>query len=151
MACILVCVLASHTSNGKDFYRPNWLTNKHNFTSKLVTEWTIRAREESECLIILDISKAFKCINRNWLEICEEPSSSKATCHLHATKCLTLFKLWKCIGQKFWNQHWSTQGDWASSLEFICYHAKTRNWVKFNKPSDNFYVEQIKDQILLTI
>ena len=46
-------------------YRPNRSTTEHVFTSKLIIEITITARNESAHLITLDMSKAFDSINRN--------------------------------------------------------------------------------------
>ena len=46
-------------------YRPNRSTTEHVFTSKLIIERTIKARNESAHLIILDMSRASDSINRN--------------------------------------------------------------------------------------
>ena len=46
-------------------YRLNRSTTAHVFHSKLITERTITARNESVHLIMLDMSKAFDSINRN--------------------------------------------------------------------------------------
>ena len=55
-------------------YRPKRPTTEHVFTSKLITERTITARNESTYLIMLDMSKTFGSINRmNTLKIYETP------------------------------------------------------------------------------
>ena len=48
-------------------YRPNRSTTEHVFTSKLIIERTITARNESAHLIMLGMSKTFDSVNRNQL------------------------------------------------------------------------------------
>ena len=48
-------------------YRPNRSTAEHVFTSKLIIERTITARNESAHLIMLGMSKTFDSVNRNQL------------------------------------------------------------------------------------
>ena len=62
-------------------YRPNRSTTEHVFTSKLIIERTITARNESAHLIILDMSKAFDSINRS--QLIEDLCSVIETDELH--------------------------------------------------------------------
>ena len=48
-------------------YGPERSTTEHVFTSKLIIERTVAARNESAHLIMLDMSKEFGSINRNQL------------------------------------------------------------------------------------
>ena len=66
--------------------RPNRSTTEHVFTSKLIIERTITARNESAHLIMLDMSKAFDRINRN--QFIEDLRNTIETDELHIISTL---------------------------------------------------------------
>ena len=46
-------------------YRKNTPTTEHLFPTKLITERTVSPTDETVCLLLLDMSKAFDSIQRN--------------------------------------------------------------------------------------
>ena len=74
-------------------YRPSRSATEYVFTSKLIIERTITARNESAYLIMMDMSKAFDSINRN--QLIEDLRNTIETDehHLNTSQCFTLCKM----------------------------------------------------------
>ena len=125
-------------------YRPNRSTTEHVFTSKLITERTITARNESAHLIMLDMSKAFDIINRNHL--IEDLQNTIETDELHTISTLLNVSLSvRCentLSEEFETGTGAPQGDGASALQFTNYLAKTVEPARSNQLADHPYPEQ---------
>ena len=107
-------------------YRRNRSTTEHVFTSKLIIERTITARNESAHLIMLDMSKAFDSKNRN--QLIEDLRNTIETNELHIISTLLNVSLSvRCdntLIEVFETDTSANQGDCASALQFTYYLAK---------------------------
>ena len=135
-------------------YRPNRSTTEHVFTSKLIIERTITARNESARLIMLGISKAFNSINRN--QLIEGLQDIIETDELHIISTLLNVSLSvRCentLSEVFETDTGALQGDCVSALQFTHYLAKTLELARSSQQTDHPYAEQnvrssIPDQI----
>ena len=134
-------------------YRPNRSTTEHVFTSKLIIERTITARNESAHLIMLDMSKAFDSINRN--QLIEDLRNTIETDELHIISTLLNVSLSvRCentLSEVFETDTGAPQGDCASALQFTYHLAKTLEPARSNQLADHSYAEQNVRSRFLTI
>lgn len=122
-------------------YRPNWSIIEHILT---LTERTITAKNESAHQIMLDMSKAFDCINRN--KLIEDLRNNIEADEQHII--FTLLNISLSVGcenalsEVFDTDTGAPQGDSESALDLTYYLAKTLDRVKCIQPLDHLYVEQ---------
>ena len=125
-------------------YRPKRSTTEHVFTSKLIIEKTITARNESAHLIMLDMSKAFDSINRN--QLTEDLRDTNETNELHIISTLVNVSLSiRCentVSEAFETNTGTPQGNCASALQFTYYLAKTLEPAGSNQLADHPYAER---------
>ena len=115
------------------------IDQQHVFTSKLIFERTITARNESTHLIMLDMSKAFDSINRNQLN--KDLRNTAETDELHIISTLLNVSLSvRCentLSEVFETDTGAPQGDCTSALQFTYYLAKMLEPAKPNQLTDH--------------
>ena len=125
-------------------YRLNRSTTEHVFTSKLITEKTITARNESAHLIMLEMGKAFDNINRN--QLIEDLRNTIETDELHIISTLLNVSLSiryeNTLSKIFETDTGAPQGDCASALQFTYCIAKRLEPARSNQLADRPYAEQ---------
>ena len=125
-------------------YGPNRSTTENVFTSKVIIERTITARNDFIHLIRLDMSKAFNSINRN--QLIEDLRNTIETNELHIIFTLLNVSLSvRCentLSKIFKNDTGAPQRDCASALQLTYYLVKTLESARSNQLVDHPYVQQ---------
>ena len=125
-------------------YRRNRSTAKHVFTSTLIIERTITIRNESACLIMLDMNKAFDSINRD--QFIEDLRNTIETNEVHIISTLLNVSLSvRCentLSKVFETDAGAPQRDCASALQFTYYLAKTLESARSDQLADHPHAEQ---------
>ena len=125
-------------------YRPNRSKLEYVFTSTLIIERTITARNESTHLIMLDMSIAFNSINRN--QLIEDLRNTIETDELHIiSTLLNISSSVRCestLSEVLETNTVVPQGDCASAVQFTYYVAKTLEPARSNQLADHPYTEE---------
>ena len=130
-------------------YRAGRSTTEHVFSTKMIIERTTLSKNETVHLILLDMSKAFDCLNRSLL--IKDLKEIIDTDELHLIQKLLQVKLSVKCG-KYNSNYFDTdtgapQGDCASANEFTFYLAKSINYHHTNQQQEHDYHKTSKNII----